>query len=358
MIKASRLKSSHSQSGNSGYISKNVSFYDPNTILDYIKKNRISPEQAISSVDSLQKAFKSSYIGYSLKKTLIGKSGDEVFNECKDTLNQNSAGLSSYELYDYVLQCLAGFKDSHIYLSKMITPSFVSSGISESMMVNNKLYITRIRPGLIKKIEELQKLPEGSLAEKLKIGTEILAINGNDPKVEIDKLKKYISASSELALQNESISRLFLRHFAYPDKPNFSLTLKTADASAFEVTLPWVQVINNSNQGSLESRTLLSDRGIIKSSELNPDVAFIRSKGVDLSTPLFENLANSRIYQDETEEDVLVTGVISIQNKNYCYMQLNTFNFERDEEFGFKIFTRSSEKLSANLRNNSGPPDF
>lgn len=329
---------------NSGYISKNVSFYDPKTILDYVKKNKISTEQALNSLDSLQKAFKSSYIGYNLKKKLIGKSGDEIFNECKANLSMNTEGLSSFEFYDYVLQCLAGFKDSHINLSKMITPSFVTSGVSEVMMINNKLYITRIRPALIKKIEELRKLPDGSLSEKLTVGSEITLIDGNDPQTEINKLKKYLSASSDLALQNDATGALFTRTFAYPAKSDVNLTLKAADASIIQMSLPWVQIINSYNPGSLESRNLLNDRGIIKSSDLDPDRKFMNYKGVDLSMPLFKNIQNSRSYQDQDENDALQTGIVSLKNKNYCYLQLNTFDFDPDEEFGFKIIEKIAKK--------------
>lgn len=329
---------------NANYISENVSFYDPKIILDYVKKNKITPDQAISSIDALQKSFKNSYIGYNLKKSLINKSGDEIFNECKAQLSQNSEGLSSFEFYDYVLQCLAGFKDSHIYLSKTITPSFVSTGVSESKIINNKLYISRIRPALIKKIEELQKLPDGSLTEKLKVGTEILLIEGNSPQIEIEKLRKYISASSDLAFQNDATLYLFTRTFAYPIRTNISLTLRLNDSSTAEVVLPWVQVSNGSYQGSIESRTLLSDRGIIKSSEMNPDNKFVSSKGADLSLPLFKNINNLHTYQDSNENDALLTGVISLQNKNYCYMQLNTFDIDSDAEFDYKIFELINEK--------------
>ncbi|MEK6628872.1 MAG: S41 family peptidase [Bdellovibrionota bacterium] len=329
---------------NSGYISKNISFYDPKTILDYVNKNKISTSQAMSSINDLQKAFKSSYIGYDLKKKLIGKSGNEIFDECSANLSMNTKGLSSFELYDYVLQCLAGFKDSHINLSKMLRPTFVTSGVSESMMINNKLYITRIRPTLIKKIEEMRKLPEGSLSDKLKVGSEVMLIDGNEPQIEINKLKKYLSASTELALQNHATGALFIRTFSYPAKSDVHLTLKTADASIIQISLPWLQVVNGSNPGTLESRTLLSDRGIIKSSDLNSDEKFMRAKGVDLSLPLFKNIQNSRVYQDPDGNDALYTGVVSLKNKNYCYLQLNTFDFEPDDEFGFKIFETIEDK--------------
>ena len=345
------LTSCSNQSSNqSGYISENVSLYDPKTILDFVKKNKISPEQVIQSIESMQNALKTSYIGYNIKKSLIGKSGDDIFKECKSDLTgllkSKPDGLSSFEFYDQVLLCLAGFKDSHFGISKVLRSSYISSPVAEVKMVQNKFYILTNRPGLISKLEEIQKLPDGSLLEKLKIGTEVILIDGQSPKIEIDRLKKYISASADLTRQNEATSVLFSRNFAYPEKSEFSLTLKLADGSTADVILPWVQFNLSSIPSTLESRTLLSDRGIMKVLDLLPDSKLIGRKGADLSSPLFKQIENSHSYQNVDDEDVLLTGVVNLNDKNYCYLQLNSFNFEQDQEYGYKIIEKIGETTS------------
>lgn len=338
---------SNQNANQSGYISQNISLYDPKIILDFVKKNKITPEQAMHSIDSMQKSLKVSYIGYNLKKDLINKSGDEIFNECKADLAArlkiDSEGLSSFEFYDHVMQCLAGFKDSHFGIDKALRPSFISTGVSEVMKAHNKFYILRNRPGLISKLEELQKLPVGSLQEKLKVGTEIVSIDGQPPQMEVNRLKKYISASSDLAREYKATNELFTRNFAYPTKSDLSLTLKLIDGSTVDVVLPWMQFNVGSAQGTLESRALLSDRGIAKILDLLPDKKLIFSEGASLADPLFKNITNRRSYQTEEDEDVLLTGVVSLKNRNYCYLQLNSFNFDSDKEFGFKITEKINE---------------
>ena len=332
---------------NSKYISENVSLYDPKIITDVINESKITTEQAMNSVESLQQAFKTSYVGYNLKKSLIGKSGDEIFAACKADLAQNTQALSSFELYDYVLKCIAGIKDSHLSLTKIITPGNVTTAISETVTVDGKLYISRIRPNLIEKFESLQNLKEGTLSDKIKVGTEITLIDGETPSQQITKLSQYIAESSELAMRHDAELAMFNRSFNYPTKSNVEVTLKLEDGTLANISLPWIQYITPSRQGSIESRTILSGRGIVKSSDLSSDTSILSSKGVDTSLPLFQNLSALRTFQDADENDVLVTGIASLNGKNYCYMQLNSFEIPDDEQLKYKIFEKVGDKPQA-----------
>jgi hypothetical protein len=327
------------------YIAENVSLFDPNVISDFIAGQKLDKQQVLDSLNGMQNAFRSSYIGYSIKKDLTGLSGDEVFKNCRAIVAQGKEQLTTFDYYDVVLQCLASFKDTHLYFTRTITPSTITSAISEARLVEGKLYVSRIRPGLIEKIEEIKQLPKGAIAEKLKLGIEILRINNQEPHFEIDKLKLLEGRSSDLASTYDAVGGLFTRKFSYPDSSGFTLTLKQADGTNYELELPWVQI--STQNSSLQSRVILSGRGIIKTADISDTPQFMKSVGADTTRPLFDDIANQNTYYDEGNEqgtEALQTGIVKLNNSNFCYLKLNTFNLESDNDLDFKVYSKVAEK--------------
>jgi hypothetical protein len=68
-------------------LSLNSQTFTPESILDFVNSTRITRENALSSLQAMKASFRESYIGYELKKQLIGKSGDEIFAECERMFN-------------------------------------------------------------------------------------------------------------------------------------------------------------------------------------------------------------------------------------------------------------------------------
>lgn len=327
------------------YIAENVSFYDPKLIADFVAGQKLSKQQVLDALIGLQNAFKVSYIGYSMKKDLTGVSVDVAFENCKAKVAEGPDQITTFDYYDSVLRCLAGVHDTHLYFSRMTAPSTITSAISEARLVDGKLYVSRIRPGLIKKIEENKKLPEGSISEKLKIGTEILQINQQNIQAEINNLKELVGGSSDLASTYDAVMALFSRKFGYPASATFALTLKQEDGTTAELELPWVQVA--SQNSSLESRVILQGKGIVKSTDISDAPGFMSGTGADTTLPLFSEIANQNIYNDGGDDDsseALRTGIVKLNNKNYCYLQLNTFSVESDDDLNFKIYNKIGEK--------------
>lgn len=323
------------------YLSANVKLYKPEDVNEFVRQQKLTKKQLFESIGALQKSFKSSYIGYYLKKSLIGKSSDEIFAKCRILAAQSKDQLASFELYDVILQCLAEFKDSHLDISEMLTPATLTSAVTQVQLIENKFYISAIRPNIIKKLEERQKLPADSLLNQLKVGTEIISINNNKPIEEVHNLEKYISASSAEARKHRAVDSLFYRNFNYPSASEIKLQIKLEDGSICDVTIPWLMIPNHS---SLESRTLLSKQGLLKTTDLSADQKLTQAKGFDIRTPLIKNLTGLRTYQDEENDDVLVTGTATLKNKRVCYMQLNTFNINEDDDLKFKVFEKKGDQ--------------
>lgn len=332
----------NSSNSDSNYLSQNVMLYDPNSVGDLIKQQKIKKTQMLDSLHSLKESLKASYIGYNLKKSLIGKSGDEIFNHCFSVAEKSQESLTSYEVYDVVLQCLAGFQDTHLNLHQAIAPANIASPVSQAELIDGKLYIARIRTNLIRKIEERQKLDVFTLLRQIDVGTEILSINGKLPLEEIQKLEKYVSASSPSATRHEALLRLFVRDFAYPESKDLKLKLKNAFDEVYDVTLPWVFLMDNKN---IESRIWLSEKGFTKSTEFefsNED-ELLKSDGFRLDDPLYSNLSSKRTYLDSESDPVVITGLTKIKNKNVCYLQLKSFEFESDKNLTYKFYEKIND---------------
>lgn len=178
------------------------------------------------------------------------------------------------------------------------------------------------------------------------MGTEVVLIDGEAPMKAIEKLHPYQSASSQPALLRKSLHALFVRLHAYPDKKDLNLTIKTQDGATHEVTVPWVF----SRTGSLESRSLLTRNGILKAADLDADSAkLLRIDGVDLYTVPFKDVSNKQAYTDDNGDDALVTGIVTLNQKNYCYMQLNTFSLGRVDNIPYRV----QQKIGAGISNSN-----
>jgi len=59
---------------------------DPADLKNFVLNQRIGRQQVVKAVADLQQSFKNSYIGYELKKNLIGRSGDEIFASCNEMI--------------------------------------------------------------------------------------------------------------------------------------------------------------------------------------------------------------------------------------------------------------------------------
>jgi hypothetical protein len=328
----------------STYLSSNIRLYEPSTnasgdpsqaqkLNATFNTLRMSKSQALQSLAAMQNSFRSSYIGYKLKKDLIGKSGDQIFAECRQRLNQYPDKLSTFDYYDFMQECIAIFRDSHLELSKTTTPSTVTSVIASAKLIQGKLYIYEIRANLINKFEELKKLPKNSIKEKLLPGLEIVSINDHSPLQEINQLKKYSAEAADKTIENVTVENIFTRNFFYPDKNELKLVVKQPDASLYEIEVPWIQFTDkDGGDGSIESKVILTDRNIIPSGDLSVDDEFLLEFGKKENTipqiygSLFSEIQNLKMYKKIGGNTVLLTGFVNIDNDRYCYIKLKSFS--------------------------------
>jgi len=302
------------------------SIYNPDELNKLIDDRKLTETERKTSIEALRTAFKSSYMGYELKKNLIGKSGDEIFDEClQDSV---AAPMSSSQFYDEIKKCIARFQDTHINISKVISSASILTGISEALWIQDQLVIISVRPKLLSKFEELAKVPAGTYSNTVKKGTQVLEINGRPALEAVKDLEIYIAGSSPLSTHLEATIGLFKRNFHYPKETNISLKLRLEDGTTADVVLPWVFW---SDSGSFEPKNELTRKGFLETAKLDKE-SLTKREGFSWEAEIFSNLVNRHEYYSEKNKDempVLVTGFAEIQKKFYCYMQMTSFSVEK-----------------------------
>ncbi|WP_413287736.1 S41 family peptidase [Bdellovibrio sp. HCB337] len=324
-------------------LGENLAVYNPDDLDKLLEDKKLTEDQRKTSIEALRTAFKASYVGYDLKKTLIGKSGDEIFDEClKDT---TTAPMSTVEFYDEVRKCLARIQDTHIAVSKIITSAKIITGIAGGMWVGDQLIISGTRPKLLAKFEELAGVPEGTYTKAFKVGVQVEEIDGRPALEAAQELEPYISGSSRLAVRADVSEYLFTRTFHYPKNAKIDLKLRLEDGSTFQATLPWVIW---SGTGSLEPKSELVRRGLSESSKLGANT-LPKREGFEDGSELFKTLINRHEYHSSQTTDsgsIVVTGYAELNKQMHCYLQISGFSLsEGTEPPRYPIYEPTGDKF-------------
>lgn len=326
------------------FISSNLRLFDPNNletppreanpvIVDFIKSQKIEKKEVLNSFRAMQAALRNSYIGYNLKSELIGVNGNKIFDACNEDVKKASDKLSTFEYYDLVNKCLGRFKDTHFSLANMIRSSFVLTAVANTELLEGKLYIETNRPNLIKRLEEIAKVPAETFAKFLKPGTEIVSIDGLKPLEAARTIMPYISASTDQSRLEKSIEALFSRDFFYPKASEVTLVVRLENGLTEEVVLPWLQMVDEKNrQGSPESRILLLEKGILRTSDISSESNFtMRYNKHSLGFDIYSDLKNKKTFSDRDGDEILSIGLAQVESRQVCYMNLSTFSIDEDE---------------------------
>lgn len=336
------------------FFSSNLRLFDPSkletpprelnaSVLDLIRSQKIEKKTALAAFRSMQTAFRNSYIGYQLKTQLIGEGGDRIFRSCFNDIERSAAKISTFEYYDLVNKCLARFKDTHFSLSKMTRSSEILTAISNSELIEGKLYIERNRPQLIKRLEEIAKVAPFTFANLLKPGTEIVSIDGLTPIEAARSIEPYISASTVQSRLEGAIDVLFSRNFFYPKNSEITIVVRLESGRTEEVILPWLQRTDEKNRyGSPESRLLLQEQGILRTSDISTDANFLyRNTKHSFEFDMFSDLKSKRTYSDDEDDEILTVGIAQLGPKRVCYMRLNSFSIDKNSDGVFYVTEQS-----------------
>ncbi|MFN7905084.1 MAG: S41 family peptidase [Pseudobdellovibrionaceae bacterium] len=310
-----------------------------------LENQRLTFEQRKASMDFLRLAMKNSYIGWSLKATLIGKSGDDILDECQSVQKLKDQPILSFEFYDDLRACIAKFEDAHLNITRLLPPPFVITGIANTAWINSKLIITRNRPELIRKFQEVENFKNEELVNALSIGNEILEIDDQVPSDQIKDLSKFISSSTDDSRMAFSANLFFSRNFNFPRQSMLKLKIRNQQNEDVIVQIPWVQTINN--QGGIDSELILESKGIKKTLTFaEKEFPLIKSEGFEGSDQLIDDLKEYKSYVlSQENEPVIRLGLQKITNEDYrCYLQILDFDIKNtDKKIPYKIFLENTD---------------
>ena len=235
--------------------------------------------------------------------------------------------ISNMEFLDRMLIVVSKFKDTHFGLSEKISRPFIYNGL-RLFRVEGKIIVGSIDKKFISMIEKLSS----SDFSGIKIGDEVVSIDGVNIEDKVNEYKPYVSGSSEEFIDMEAVRSVTLRNFKY-EKKNF---MKIAFKNGNVFKLP--TYVNNSMQETprLDAITFFnkfnipsdsSSIGITYDKNINKwvDAGGFTFTGYSARN-LKENLKGVTEYLDDAGGVGMRTGYYIAKGKTHAVMQLLTFS--------------------------------
>ncbi len=233
---------------------------------------------------------------------------------------------SNMEFMDRMQLIVAKFKDTHFGVREKITRPYIYNGV-RLFRVQGKIVIGSLDKKFLAMIEKLS----GTDMSALKIGEEVVSIDGVAVDKKVDEYKPYVAGSTDEYIDMEAVRALTLRNFKY-EKKNF---VKIAFKSGQVFKLP--VFVNNSMQSTprVDAITYFQKYGIPSDSS-SIGISFDKTTGKWVEGPsmafagysarnLKENLKGVTEMVDDAGSPAIRTGYFINKGKTYAVMQLMTF---------------------------------
>jgi C-terminal processing protease CtpA/Prc len=130
---------------------------------------------------------------------------------------------SNMDFMDRMQALVASFKDTHFGIQEKINRPIIYSGL-RLYRLQGKIYVGSIE----RKFLSLAGKGSGTDFSDIKIGDEVLAIDGVPVEKKIEDLKKYIAGSSEQYVDSNAVLALTIRNFKYEKKNFVTFTFRNA----------------------------------------------------------------------------------------------------------------------------------
>lgn len=299
--------------------------------ISLIEKGKLSREERTRATKEFFLALETNYVLWPYKEQLIEIRPETIRDECVSTEWNIEHPTYRSEFVDRLFSCIARFKDSHLTVGAKKSQSEILTFVAEIMPIDGRYYIAQNRPELIKYWEARYDQFSTTLEEDLKVGTEIVSINGIPVKQEIDRLRKYISASSDGSEQLWARWAVTRRDYSYPENNFLSVEVATKNGTK-KLKLPWFYYPNS----DLETDVLLGQKGFISAHDAFVTKTDNGFQVLDLAKPAgpsarFSIYSNeeledvSNIYRDEKAKQVFLT-YSRLKGKSTCYVKIHTFD--------------------------------
>lgn len=315
----------------------------------FIENGRLSKEDRIQAAKDLFRSMEQSYVLWPYKEELIGESPAEIRDSCIATEAALVEASYRSDFVDRMLICIGRLKDSHLTLGSIINQSEVFTLVAQVQKIGNRFYIAQNRPQLIDYWQARYDQFGDSLQDDLKIGNEVLSVNGLPIQQEVDRLKKFNSGSSIGTVELWSTWAIFRRNYSFPTENFLSLEV-IAGGKKKLVSIPWYY---NPNE-NLETDVLLGQRGLISADDIFVTLVDGEQKAYDFSSasgpspykPLYSSteVLNQEVYfKDEKTKKPFVTFARLKSPQDTCYLKIHTFSIPTKNA---KVYASDKSELS------------
>lgn len=232
---------------------------------------------------------------------------------------------ANMEFLDRMQALAAEFQDTHFGIQEKISRPFVYTGV-RMFRIDGKVVVGSLE----KKLMGMASKLSGTDFSRIRIGDEVLAINGKPVEERVKELKKYVSGSTDEFSDYQAIRALTIRNHNY-DASN-SVTITFRDAGIFKLPL----FANNPKDSTprLDAMTFFAKYGIPSDSS-TIGLSFDKSSkqwldgGITFEgyspTKLHLNLKGLTEMVGDDGAPALRSGYFINKGKTYGVLQILTF---------------------------------
>ncbi len=232
---------------------------------------------------------------------------------------------SNLDFLDRMQILVAKFKDTHFSIQEKISRPFIYNGV-RLFRIDGKILIGSLENRLLGMVSKLS----GADLSGIKIGDEVLEIDGIKVEDKINEMKMYIGGSSEGFVDNYAVRALTLRNFKYEKKNFIKMTFK--NAGTFKLPI----FVNSMKDATprLDAITFF-EKYKIPSDATSIGITFDKATNTWSDSNITFNGYSTRLLQanlkgavemlDDAGSPAIRTGYYISKGKTYAVLQLMTF---------------------------------
>lgn len=232
---------------------------------------------------------------------------------------------SNLDFLDRMQILVAKFKDTHFSIQEKIARPHIYNGL-RLFRIDGKIVVGSMEKRLIGLVSKLS----GADLSAIKIGDEVLEIDGVKVEDKVQEMKKFIGGSSEGFIDNYAVRALTLRNFNY-EKKNF-IKISFKNAGTFKLPI-FVNSVKDATP-RLDAITFF-EKYKIPSDSTSIGLTFDKATNTwsdsnmtfsGYSTRLLQaNLTGAVEMLDDAGAPAMRTGYYIAKGKTYAVLQLMTF---------------------------------
>lgn len=342
----------------------------------------IDQADRVEILTDLYKQTKAEYALWEIKKKRIGVDGDKLFNKAiekekaiADVDDAISQARSNMNFYDRAKKIIAAFQDTHFGLNLHIPAPWIVSGLNTKFIpASGKVIISQMYDKVIEKTVLEHRSP---LIGQIKLGDELISVDGVPVKEAMKNLMPYIDASSEGFAKSQAGRFLLERYFLFPSKPYFDAEIKSAKSgSTFKVRLPLYFSGDTSVVRKKDISFYLAQKGFLKLKELRFEYSAkerkfvkntsLRVRGFKEGLPKGAIELENWTSAQNGGSSIVHSALILKSTKAYAYLAVNSFSVStvyfqgQSKSFinalrqNIKYFKDQGLDLILDIRNNGG----